>query len=506
MDKYKELFDRLTALLDSNPAEAVKQVKEIDLPRPIDEFYNLQVVRAAILVDGGALTQQQDAIEDGITLFRELYNKFPTAFLAYNLANGLAAAIGSPPRDDSWLDHMESSRERRAEARKYYWEVTQDKNADVKLQTQAWTNLANLFSSSRRFGEAQDGWHAALVIDPKNGVAASSAARNLQWLCTCGGGSDLTCVEIRMLAQIANQNRDRVTKYVGSTVAEKIVAFTSTLQGPPSRLKPKDPFIRWVEDERLALAPTIGLIDPTMDKLDWLMLSAIREREPKEGGTPPPIFAMFNTLKSDYILARDLLWRAMDENIWPRTGRFGDTLDYAAYGPDISALILAHRTALDLLDKIAVAANYHFELGQSSNNVCFGKLWRKKLGKTPDRYPLAERVEKVIREGTSALYGLVELADDYASQSGILHSQKDIRNAGTHRFVVLHDVDDLTQSRRSLAIKHFRRESFIYEVLCVLRIARSAIQMLAFSISQYEQILIQKTSVRVVPLIVPDYD
>lgn len=112
----------------------------------------------------------------------------------------------------------------------------------------------------------------------------------------------------------------------------------------------------------------------------------------------------------------------------------------------------------------------------------------------------------MIREGTSALYGLVELADDYASQSGILHSQKDIRNAGTHRFVVLHDVDDLTQSRRSLAIKHFQRESFIYEVLCVLRIARSAIQMLAFSISQYEQILIQKTSVRVVPLIVPDYD
>ena len=221
MDKYKELFDRLTALLDSNPAEAVKQVKEIDLSRPIDEFYNLQVVRASILVDGGALTQQQDAIEDGITLFRELYNKFPTAFLAYNLANGLAAAIGSPPRDDSWLDHMESSRERRAEARKYYWEVTQDKKADVKLQTQAWTNLANLFSSSRRFGEAQDGWHAALVIDPKNVVAASSAARNLQWLCTCGGGSELTCIEIRMLAQIANQNRDRVTQYVGSTVTEK---------------------------------------------------------------------------------------------------------------------------------------------------------------------------------------------------------------------------------------------------------------------------------------------
>lgn len=88
------------------------------------------------------------------------------------------------------------------------------------------------------------------------------------------------------------------------------------------------------------------------------MLPGIFEREFGAASTPPPVFAMFNMLKSDFILARDLAWRAVDESVWPKTGRFSDTLDFATYGPDISALMLAHRTALDLLDKVAVTANH----------------------------------------------------------------------------------------------------------------------------------------------------
>ena len=88
------------------------------------------------------------------------------------------------------------------------------------------------------------------------------------------------------------------------------------------------------------------------------------------------MFAMLNMLKSDFVLAGDLAWRASDKNTWPKTGQFADTLDYAMYGPDTSALILAHRTALDLLDKVAVTANYYFGLGVAPNKVGFGSLWR----------------------------------------------------------------------------------------------------------------------------------
>jgi hypothetical protein len=463
-------------------------------------------LRAAILVDGGALIRQQDAIEEGLALFRELHGLFLTADITYNLANGLVAATGSPPRDPSWLDHQERTREYRAEARRCFWKVAQDLDADSSLRTQAWTNLANQFANSYRLGEAHDVRLAALEIDPMNGVAAYAAARDLLWLFEQGGCSDLTRIEAVMLAKIARQHQERVAEYAGVQAAEQIAAFANELEDPPPRSPHKDPFIGWVERERLTLSPVVELVDPALGKLDWLMLPGIQERESGAGGMPPPVFAMFNVLKSDFILARDLAWRALDESVWPATGRFADTLDYATYGPDASALILAHRTALDLLDKVAVTANHYFEFGQAPDKVYFGNLWRGSPDKVTGMRPLAEKVERAIRGGVSALYGLVELAEDYASSAGILRSQKDLRNASTHRFVVLHDLGDPAHSRQAPEVEHHRLDVFTLEVLRALRVARSAIQMLALAISQHERGMAQREAGFVGSLIVPDHD
>lgn len=506
LDRFYERSAHLNALLNSNPSEAVKQAREISLNLDTVERYNLMMLRAVILVDGGALTQQQDAIEEGIKLFRELHTQYPTAQITYNLANGLVAATGFPPSNENWLSHQELTRERRAEARRHYWEVAQDVDADLALRTQAWTNLANQFSNSYRLGEAQDGWLAALEIDPENGVAASSAARNLLWLYERGDCSELTRIEAIMLAKIADRNRDRLIQYAGAQAAEKIAAFACELEDPPPRSAHDDPFISWVERERLTLAPVVELVDPTMGKLDWLMLPGIMEREPRASGSPPPVVAMFNMLKGDFILARDLLWRANDERVWPTTGRFGDTLDYATYGPDVSALILAHRTALDLLDKIAVAANHYFEFGIQPDKVYFGKMWRGAICKATGARPLKEKVEQAICGGASALYGLVELAEDYESTAGILRAQKNLRNAGTHRFVVLHDFGDPVQSRQAPEVEHHLREPFTQETLRALRVARSAIQMLVLSISQNEQVLAKQADGLVGSLLIPDHD
>ncbi|EOY6404414.1 LA2681 family HEPN domain-containing protein [Klebsiella pneumoniae] len=506
LDRFYERSAHLNALLDTNPAEAVKQAREINFDLDTDERFNLMGLRAAILVDGGVLTQQQDAIEEGLALFRYLHSSFPTADVTYNLANGLVAATGFPPHNENWLSHQELTRARRAEARQCFWKVAQDEDADSTLRTQAWTNIANQFSNSYRLGEAQDGWLAALEIDPENGVAASSAARNLLWLYERGGCSELTRIEALMLAKIADRHRDRIIQYAGAQAAEQIAAFACELGEPPPRSPHKNTFITWAERERLTLAPVVELIDPTMGKLDWLMLPGIVERESGTDGMPPPVFSMFNMLKSDFILARDLLWRVVDESVWPATGRFGDTLDYATYGPDASALILAHRTALDLLDKVAVAANHYFEFGLPPDKVYFGKLWRGNPDRATGIRPLNAKVEQAIRGGASALYGLVELADDYDSSAGILRSQKDLRNAGTHRFVVLHDIGDPAHSRQVPEIEHHRREPFTQEALRALRVARSAIQMLVLSISQHEQGLAERTEGLIGSLLVPDHD
>ena len=133
LDRIYERSAHLNALLDTNPAEAVKQAREIDLDT--DERFNLMGLRAAILVDGGALTQQQDAIEEGLALFRNLHSSFPTAEVTYNLANGLVAATGVPPHNENWLSHQELTRARRAEARQCFWKVAQNEDADSTLRT-----------------------------------------------------------------------------------------------------------------------------------------------------------------------------------------------------------------------------------------------------------------------------------------------------------------------------------------------------------------------------------
>ena len=506
IEKFQKLSEDLSFLLESNPREAIRKAREIETRAAAG--LNLKSLQAAILVDGGILANDRGALEEGVEIFRDLHATHPLSEIKYNLANGILGLVGNPPRDSTWVDHQERTREFRAEIRQLLWHASQDEDADYRLRTTAWTNLANQFSNSFRLGEAHDARMAALKADPENGVAASSAAKDLLWLYQQGGCSELTRMEATLLAKLALQHEDRTIQYAGKQAADQIAAFAKDLDDPPQRSPHTDPFIEWLEHERLTLAPAVELVDPALDKVDWLTLPGIIDRTWEADGRPPAVFAMFNVLKSDFILARDLAWRARNEDSWPRTGRFADTLDYAEYGPGSSALVLSHRTALDLLDKIAVSANHYFGLGQPPNKVFFGRLWRQRKAQKSDMVPppLTKAVEETIRSGVGALYGLVELADDYGSRGGILYSQKDLRNAGTHRFVVLHDLGGSRDRRKIPEVEHWEREGFIQEALKALRVARSGIQMLALAVSQHERICLRQSPGMVFTQVVPDHD
>jgi hypothetical protein len=504
---FRALAERLTALLDTDPADAVRQARAIELGPEGIEWFSAAWVRASILVDGGSQSAQQDAVDEGLDLFRVIHQSHPSPPVSYNLANALQARAGMPANGADWLDHQERTRAWRAEARRHFWAAANDPSGAQAIRTQAWTNLANQFTYTYRLGEAHDARLAALAVDPTNGVAAGLAALDLLWLYERGGCSELTRVEAIMLAQVALKHEDRVRAFAGAHVAKRLAALAEELGEPPPRIKNTDPFIRWAEQERLTLALAVELVDPSLDKLDWLMLPGILERERgPTAATPPPVFAMFNVMKADYILARDLAWRATQEGGWPATGRFADTLDYATYGPDASALVLAHRTALDLLDKVAVTTNYYFEVGLPPNKVYFGKIWRPDAQKKNGSSALAGPIEAAIRGGAYALYGLVELSEDYEGEEGILRLHKDLRNAGTHRFIVLHDVGDPKRARQAPEVEHQARDQYAERVLAALRVARSAIQLLALAIRQHEEGLRQRGSGRVGVLHVPDHD
>lgn len=181
--------------------------------------------------------------------------------------------------------------------------------------------------------------------------------------------------------------------------------------------------------------------------------------------------------------------------MWPATGRYGDTLDYATYGPDASAFILAHRTSLDLLDKIAVTAG--FITTSSLGNRQIRSLWENCGGKPRQNNWAAPTCRKGGKRfagvplPSMALWSLPRTMTA-AQVSCVL---KNALGTQAHRFVVLHDIGDPAHSRRRAPeIEHLPREPYIQEVLRALRVARSAIQMLALSISQHEQGLAQRTA------------
>ena len=72
--------------------------------------------------------------------------------------------------------------------------------------------------------------------------------------------------------------------------------------------------------------------------------------------------------------------------------------------------------------------------------------------------------------------------------------------------MVLHDFGDPAHSRPAPEIEHHRLEVFTQEVLRALRVARSAIQMLALAVSQHERGMAQREADFIGTLIVPDHD
>lgn len=498
-DSFFEHAEILSGLLNTDPEKAIQEAKKID-----HEDVNYIALSAATLVDGGELVKNLEAVTEGVELFRSLLKKHAVVQFKYNLANGLVALMGRFNNDSEWLAFMESNRLKRKEARELYWDVANSTDSDVILQTQAWTNLANQLSSSFRMSEAHDSRLLALKIDPENGVAAASASKDLLWLYHLGICSEVTISEAAMLAKIACDNSVKVEQYAGKQYAEELLKFANQFEDIPDRNEHEDSFLNWIELERLTLSPVVELIDPTYESIDWLILLSITS-ELNADNIVPPIFAMFNTLKSDFILARDLVWRVISDSPFPNTGRYSDTLDYALYGPEISALASAYKIALDILDKVAIAANHYFNFGESAENISFSNLWRSKNNKTKE-YTLKPSIYAVINSKAPALYGLVELADDFRDPKGIRSHHKNTRNLSTHRFIVLHDFGSYPVPDQLTEIGHFVKSDFEKEVISALRVCRASIQLLAFAIRQNEQYLKSHHDGFYVTMDVPDHN
>lgn len=492
---------RLYELMDHSPREAITEAMRLGEGSDLDAA-NIELIRAAVLVDAGGELKDPDCIARGVDIFRKFVELFPDRpGLRYNLANGLNnLAQNTRPVSQPWFL---ATSELRREARSLYQLVIED-DTDTRTLSQAHTNNGNLLAQSYRWAEAYDAYTSALRYDSQNGVAASGLAKVILGCQkrSLGDPEWLNKLAAKYLRR-AHASGARIREYAGDRALRKIEELTvdagDELEVPD--LSEASDYVKFVAQNRLALSLTLEGLDPNIRRWDTLLLGSILEDIGTEDGVPS-IFAMWNLLKADFLAARWLAYIGI-EGFASESGSYSDTLDYARYGMPQSLHTFAQRAAIDLLDKIAVASTEYLSLPGASNSIYFWKRWHQtEKGRLRSPTQWQPSVADEIERGNGPIVALSELAEDIAF-GGALNPKKTLRNSSTHRFVVLHDLA-VKGFRSSKHVEHYQEHDFERQTIGSLQMARSALLYFVEMIAVGEGIKHRK-GVKAVQLDVPPH-
>lgn len=472
--EYDAIQKRLYTILDNDPLRAIEEARALS-PCGLMKQEDVDEINACILIDGGLELREASLICEGIELLRKikLSGHFSTT-LDYNLANGLSSLAKCSPWGPHWHN---STADIRRDARIHY-EVTTNSDISPIVKGKALTNQGNLLSQSYRWVEAYEAYRAALQQDPTNAVASSGAVNSLLWAADNGFGSrDILKSVAAHYYKHTKSNIDQLEKHAGSNAKKIVDSLPETLEAEiewPLDLSKSDEYTRFVANNDLALSMTIEGLDPDLNRWDSLLIKSISEKLHTGHGVPA-IFAMFNILKADFLSARWLIYTATHTQP-PESGLYSDTLDYATYGINQSLLTLGMRSAIDILDRIAVATSDYLNLPGSPTSIYFWKRWHKTTNKGKELITPLEwlpEIREEINKGNTALIALAEIAEDIA-EGGYLASKRALRHTLTHRFVVLHDIGS-QPSRENPFVDHYNSTDFEKQTIATLRLVRSAL-------------------------------
>lgn len=496
---------RLYDILDRDPAAAIEAARRL---RPRDDLNaaNIERIRAMVFIEAGGKLNDAAIVTEGVDVFRK-HSLAMAPDCIYNLANGLAELarlqdLGKPGRLDTAAQ--------RQEVRTLFQQAAA-KSEHALIRSSSLNNLANQLKDSYRWIEAYDTYAAAIDADPANAVALSGIASLLRWRLKKKVDADgpIRRAAVRYLLQ-ARAQLSAAHEYAGARGVTRIEELLKEFQlddtaVPVKELPPVSGYADFVRRHRLALCVDVEGAGADVGRWDHLAIRSVTQPI-KAAMETPIIFSSWNVLKADFLTARWLAYTALEGEL-PETGAYVDTLDYARYGIKQSLLVLAQKAAVDVLDKVAAAANVYLKIGGDPQAVYFGTCWHErdkaKKGQLATPLKWLKTVEDEIKAGNAALIALTELAHDY--YGGYLRSKKHARNAGTHRFVVLHDlwVDGRAASSPILD----RREEDEFEQVAVesLQVARAALFYFQEVVSVRERRLRRSHKGLTAPLVLPSH-
>jgi hypothetical protein len=311
-----------------------------------------------------------------------------------------------------------------------------------------------------------------LEADPSNGNAAGNLAQLLYSRIQNGIGQlgHMAAVYDKY-ATMARSLREGTLTFAGEDTADRWDALHLTeSQGHLSHgvVEDIDGYRHWVAAHRLALSPAVEGLGTDEPHWDGAVIENLYGTTAAD--VMPPILAEMNVLKSDFLVSRRLAFDGISqvtegpEQKDDDTGYYVETLDYSLYGTQYSKLLLAQRSALDVLDKTAVVVNEYLNVGDRPDRVSFRKFWTRNDGSVR---------ESLIKSPARALpaFALSELAFDM-DKDGLYAASQALRNAGTHRIAhaAFLDATGVTVDSRS----RIHLSDLIESTILALQVTRSA--------------------------------
>lgn len=520
----REAFDRAVAeverLLASGALDASLEAIERHLSNnPRD--WNFWSYAAGVWIDAGSAKSDLLLVDRGIDFIENVYKStsvprdaYPD--LLYNLANGYGARyplLLKMGRDNEASEALQ--REKRL-----LQEVLLDRDAlSPNLLPLAMTNYANALDHLGRTVEAVDGYYDCLQIAPDHAVAMGNCGNALQNLFNVDPRHNPAILyESWRLLAAAAERPHRIRELAGYYAVDHYRRSLAKAEELAAKVIPGGVpgLVKWADERQSACpgwAPGPELERIFADRLfltvnpsPWKCPDDLRDDvffrkmsgpfSDVENKRLASLAHALNQIKEDFATARYLYYQSQREDepvsrISLLTD-YADVYDYAQFGLRSGFLKASFRVAADCMDKVAGLLNSYFELGHPADRVAFGNVWYAQLSRDRGLHPALERKLLIHRN----LRALQDVSRDWFVQS-YPAPLKDLRNAATHRRLVLHWMGPTNGAREDT---EQGLESFGWVVLFVLRQVRAAVLYLVGVIQAEEQELSNSRGGRVAPM------
>jgi len=465
--------------------DALNMLNKLENQNPDNSY--IQFNKVGLLIDIGLGIEDEkmiiDAINEGENNLAGIKDKNLIASMNYNLANGYLSLfnLSERKRIHAFLesDNLQKSKSKFRDTIKIFNECNND------FKKQVWVNYGNCLDTIGRTLEAFYAYDKALKIDNNFSMAIGNRAQALAFFADISGKyRDAIYIEAYQELRSVINNED-VISFGGISAKE---SFKSKLKEIESMFKDKNIlekklehpkynesrlskfekfYINFCVNEKLFLNFHVHKDDCESSIVDPIFISLITDIDDNE--TFYRLAKNINQIKEDYAIARLLLvqsqYRKKEfDNISKRTTLI-NTLDYSQFNIYIGLLKSAFKEVLDILDKIAFFINDYFRFGLSERRIYFTSIWERNN----------EIRDEILESKNFSLYALYDIHRDI--KTNYYQKIKDIRNAITHRKLVVYDsvLTDWDTKDDRVNIGY---DTFLNETINVFQLVKSAITYL----------------------------